>query len=94
MSLVVDTKNAPTIRGESIYAAGITLMSIGLSRINESNQNDAQRRIDFINALDNFRTGKNTISFKGQDLIGVSANVRSETQKAWAKRITEGFFRN
>lgn len=89
MSLRVDTRDSKTTVHP--YDAGVTLMCLGLSEINEKNVRQAQARIEFINALDLRRWKVKTIPHKAADLIGVKANVTNETLSRWAARISKSF---
>lgn len=89
MSLNVDTKNAKP--GLDPLGAGLTLMVICVPEVTEKNTSHAQARIEFINALDMRKYGRPTLNLKGEDLIGVKANVNHEPFTKWSARIAKRF---
>lgn len=94
MALTVDTREAVDQRAkDDPFGAGAALMIIGLESVTEKNILDAQSRIEFVNALDHHRWGRPSINFGAHVLLGVKANVTTETTTRWSARITKHFMK-
>lgn len=94
MSLNVDTTRVTdkAVKFDP-YGAGMTMLVIGICQANKKNAPEIQARIDFVNALDSMIWNKPSIKYTAKQLIGIHANVNTETRAKWSKRITENFFR-
>jgi len=93
MALNVETKNRVLgpLAGEDVYNAGLALMVIGMSTVTKKNIQEAQARIDLVNAIDTKTWGKPSIHFGAKHLEGVWSNVSNETRAPWLKRIVGRF---
>lgn len=93
MALIVNSQNRiqGPLKDTDLFHAGLALMILGLDTVDAKNRAEAQARIDFVNALDAFTSGRPTFRLDAAYLEGVTANVTRETTAAWTKRTAQRF---